>query len=325
MENDVLVSVIMPIYNVKDYLHRAIDSLLSQTYRNFELLLIDDGSTDGSADICDAYEHKDDRIKTIHKQNGGVSSARNCGLQHAKGEYICFADSDDWVKENYISDLVMYMKDDIDFVMSDFMYTNKAYRYIPEAKEKVAGDIEVLFPDRNSLKTCYAPYGKLFKRKIIADNEICYDTCIHNGEDRFFVFTYFLYVSKVAFSPAVNYCYCRRAGSLISKLYNFEQEYYAYEKSLALVKQVIKKKRISNSTITANLYTMVCDFANRAINSIYHTPGLLYVERMKLMKRIDLQFLGKYMYVDNIKEGVIKFLFTLQLYWLYDALRTQLN
>ena len=325
MKDEVLVSVIVPVYNVKGYLRRTVDSLLSQTYRNFELLLIDDGSTDGSAEICDNYEHKDDRIRTIHKQNGGVSSARNCGLQNAKGEYICFVDSDDWVKEGYISDLVMYMKDDIDFVMSDFMYTNGAYEYVPNVKEAIVGDIEVLFPDRNSLKNCYAPYGKLFKRKLIVDKEICYNTFIHNGEDRFFVFTYLSYVNKVAFSPMVNYCYCRRAGSLISKFYSFEQEYYAYEKSLELVEMVIKRRGDFNSTIVANLYTMICDFANRAINSVYHTPGLPYVERMKLIKQIDLQFLGKYMYVGNMKEGVIKFLFALRQYWLYDVVRMHLK
>lgn len=325
MENDILVSVIVPIYNVKEYLHRTIDSLLSQTYHKFELLLINDGSTDGSGEICDNYSEQDSRVKVIHKQNGGVSSARNCGLQNATGEYICFVDSDDWVKENYIADLVSYMKEDVDFVMSDFMYINGTYKYEPKNKEAVIGNIDILFPNRGMLRTCYAPYGKLFKRNLIVPNKISYDTAIHNGEDRLFVFTYLLYVNKVAFSPMVNYCYCRRVGSLISKQYSFEQEYYAYQKSLKLIETIIEKKGGFKTAIRSNLYTMVCDFANRAISSIYHTPDLQYSKRMELLKRIDLQFLGKYMYAGSFKEKLIKILFFTKLYWLYDILRVYLR
>ena len=322
MGNDALVSVIVPVYNVVDYLHRTIDSLLAQTYCNFELLLVDDGSTDGSGEICDSYEKEDCRVKVFHKQNGGVSSARNCGLNNAVGEYVCFVDSDDWVKEDYIRDLVSDMHDDVDFVMSDFMYTSGSYEYIPLAKDAKVGTVEILFPNRGMLRTCYSPYGKLFRRRLIIDNLIKYDTAIHNGEDRFFLFTYLLYVNKVAFSPAVNYCYCRRPGSLISKLYDFEREYYPYEKSLELVKCLVEKKGITDAAIVANLNTMVCDFANRAINAIYHSSDFRYAMRMKLLKRIDLRFLGRYMYAGNFKEKITKWLIACRLYWLYDMFRT---
>ena len=90
------ITVIVPVYNVKDYLPQCIESVLQQTWRNFELLLIDDGSTDGSADICNLYAEEDLRIRCVHKENGGVSSARNRGLDEAKGEYISFLDSDDY-------------------------------------------------------------------------------------------------------------------------------------------------------------------------------------------------------------------------------------
>lgn len=90
-----LVSFIIPIYNAEKYLDECIKSIIKQTYSNFELLLVNDGSTDNSAIICDTYANKDSRIKVIHKINGGVSSARNIGLDNAKGEYICFVDADD--------------------------------------------------------------------------------------------------------------------------------------------------------------------------------------------------------------------------------------
>lgn len=96
------VSVIVPVYNVEYCLSRCIDSILSQTFTDFELLLIDDGSKDNSGNICDEYKFKDDRIRVFHKENGGVSSARNWGIANSYGEHIAFIDSDDWVGENYL-------------------------------------------------------------------------------------------------------------------------------------------------------------------------------------------------------------------------------
>ena len=92
-----LLSVIVPVYNVERYLARCIDSILQQSYRNLELILVDDGASDSSGAICDEYAQKDPRVNVIHKENGGLSSARNAGLDAAKGEFISFVDSDDWI------------------------------------------------------------------------------------------------------------------------------------------------------------------------------------------------------------------------------------
>lgn len=102
---EVLVSVIIPVYNVENYLRECLNSVIDQSYSNMEILLIDDGSTDNSGKVCDEYAQKDKRIKVIHKENGGVSSARNLGLDIAQGEYIAFIDSDDRVHETYIEKL----------------------------------------------------------------------------------------------------------------------------------------------------------------------------------------------------------------------------
>lgn len=96
-ENKELISVIVPVYQVEKYLVRCLESVVNQTYKNLEIILVDDGSTDASGEICDEYAEKDDRIKVIHKENGGLSSARNAGLDIAQGEYIAFVDSDDWI------------------------------------------------------------------------------------------------------------------------------------------------------------------------------------------------------------------------------------
>ncbi len=107
-----LISVIVPVYNVKQYLGKCIESLLMQTYTNFELILVNDGSTDGSDAICEAYKRKDDRIYVINKANGGLSSARNAGIDICKGKYVCFVDSDDFVNKTYLEYLYqMLVKD----------------------------------------------------------------------------------------------------------------------------------------------------------------------------------------------------------------------
>ncbi len=96
------ISVIVPVYNVEQYLPRCIDSILAQTFTDFELLLIDDGSRDNSGKICDEYAEKDSRIRVFHKENGGVSSARNVGLDNTCGEYVSFIDSDDWIGPSFL-------------------------------------------------------------------------------------------------------------------------------------------------------------------------------------------------------------------------------
>ena len=113
-----MISIIVPIYNREKYLSECIDSILVQSYSDFEVLLIDDGSTDRSGEICDEYAQKDARIRVFHKENGGVSSARNVGLDNATGEWIAFVDSDDWVGEKYLESFSGHL--DADLVIGGF-------------------------------------------------------------------------------------------------------------------------------------------------------------------------------------------------------------
>ncbi len=112
------VSVIIPIYNTAKYLPRCIESVLCQSFDGFELLLVNDGSTDGSGDICDTYATRDSRIRVFHKENGGVSSARNLGLKEAKGEWVCFVDSDDELLPDGLQTMVDAVSSDVDLVMA---------------------------------------------------------------------------------------------------------------------------------------------------------------------------------------------------------------
>lgn len=130
-----LVSVIVPVYNTEAYIAKCLDSLLAQSYNNIEIMVVDDGSTDGSREICDDYEEKDIRVKVIHKTNGGLSSARNVGLFKVKGDYISFVDSDDYVAKTYIEDLLKLIKDnDADISICGILAVNEVGNPIKENK-----------------------------------------------------------------------------------------------------------------------------------------------------------------------------------------------
>lgn len=127
--NQGLVSIIVPVYKAEKYIHQCIDSLLTQTYRNIEVILVDDGSPDNCGAICDEYAAKDSRVKVIHQQNGGVSVARQTGIDHATGEYSIHADPDDWVELNMIEELVAKaVADNADMVICDFYRESKSDR-----------------------------------------------------------------------------------------------------------------------------------------------------------------------------------------------------
>ena len=117
------ISVIIPVYNVEKYLKRCLDSVINQTYKNLEIILIDDGSTDKSGNICDEYAAKDKRIIVIHKENGGLSDARNKGLDICTGDYISFIDSDDWIENGFYEYVVNNVKDN-DLLIFDYYITN---------------------------------------------------------------------------------------------------------------------------------------------------------------------------------------------------------
>lgn len=132
------ITIIIPIYNVEKYLNKCIDSVVNQTYKNLEILLVDDGSTDASHAICDEWQIKDTRVKAIHKNNGGVSSARNIGLAAATGDYIVFIDSDDWVVDNFVETLYKsIIKNDADIAICEYLEINEDNKNISSQFNRV--------------------------------------------------------------------------------------------------------------------------------------------------------------------------------------------
>lgn len=168
-KDNIKISVIVPVYNTEHYLHCCIDSILSQTFIDFELLLIDDGSKDSSGRICDKYKRKDERIRVFHKDNGGVSSARNLGLDNAKGEYITFLDSDDWIAPQMLDEVYKAaMVNEADMVFVDINYhypgkdiPHKTYRWLGKPKKAL---VDYLYQTRS------CPGWGLIRSSIIEEN-----------------------------------------------------------------------------------------------------------------------------------------------------------
>jgi glycosyltransferase involved in cell wall biosynthesis len=171
-----LISVIVPVYNTQDYLNRCVDSIINQTYRDLEIILIDDGSTDNSPKICDNYSDLDNRIKVIHKENEGPSSARNMGVEVAKGDYIAFVDSDDWVESDIYQFCVDISKktnsDVVDFKPMLVTELNESKRFSDTRNYKVITGKEILRDYLRQAQVERSPFSvcrKLYKRHLFDD------------------------------------------------------------------------------------------------------------------------------------------------------------
>jgi len=201
------ISVIVPIYKVEPYIRRCIDSILAQTYTDFELILVDDGSPDNCGAICDEYATKDSRIHVIHQENGGVSAARNAGIDIASGEYLTFVDSDDWVKTYFLerllstpADLLCQTKVTSDEFGEQFFYDrNTSKTYCPCTRSEIA---DLVISGRLNWIA-----SKRYKLSIIQEHEIRFNTKIDFGEDTLFTVEVALHSSSVVVENVSNYVY----------------------------------------------------------------------------------------------------------------------
>ncbi len=257
------VSIIVPIYNVEKYLDRCLSSLLNQTLTNIEIILVDDESPDNCPEMCDEYAKKDNRIKVIHKKNGGLGFARNSGLEIASGEYFAFVDSDDYIELDFYERLYnAAKKDNFDIALGGMSgrYTDKIIRgtHIYAGKVFDKTDIQnILFPsvigpdiyDRNysGMSTCKG----IYKLSLVKDNNIKFvSEREYISEDAIFDIEIFKYISSAVVIGGSGYYYCYNSVSLSHK-YNeqrFEQIKKLCEYELSLIKEypnyTILKERI---------------------------------------------------------------------------------
>lgn len=211
MKNRVKISVIVPVYNVEQYLHRCIDSILVQTFTDFELLLIDDGSTDKSEKICNEYAQKSNNVSVFHKENGGVSSARNLGIKKSCGEWICFVDSDDFIEPDYLFSFWQEKEKhkDVYLFVSGYNYITPFYRK-RRSFDEIIYDKENIYEAIISLRNKGAlgvPWNKMYNTNIIKNAHLLFDEALNSYEDELFVLEYMRKIEKMVIFPAVTYNY----------------------------------------------------------------------------------------------------------------------
>lgn len=185
-----LFSIVVPIYNVEKYLSQCIESVLNQDFSDFELILVDDGSTDSSGEICDEYAKNDDRIRVIHKLNGGVSDARNIGISKANGEFVCFLDSDDFMAKFAISDLADFLmnNDNIDMItcahIDEYNDGSTKVQLLPlDSLTENMNRSEFLLKLYNSNGAYWAPWKNLYRKSVIEKNNLKFEKGLNCSED----------------------------------------------------------------------------------------------------------------------------------------------
>ena len=223
------ISVIVPIYNVEKYLEKCISSLLDQSFTDFELILVNDGSPDNCGKICDKFKEKDSRITVLHLENGGVCRARNKGMELATGDFYVFVDSDDWAEKDFLQDFVDHIEDDDTLIIQDcnrdndeksethfFGFQNKSF----VLKE----DFGKLFHENAHYVPGGYPWNKLYSAKIIKENNLQFDPAIKLADDEKWNFEYLVHIKKLKFVENANYHYIYNPGYISNQARPFDRE-----------------------------------------------------------------------------------------------------
>lgn len=286
MNKEPLISVIVPIYNVEQYLERCVNSITSQTYKNLEIILVDDGSPDNCPAICDNLAKLDNRIKVFHKSNGGLMAAWIDGVKISNGEFISFVDSDDWVENNYIEHLLEPIINDneIDMTICDYyVSTNDSQIQKHASKNNIYGLLEnSAFENikKNNLRSFpYYRWNKLFKRSLIEKNLSFCDTRISLCEDVCITAAALLDAKKIYIINKPLYNYYQRSTSIVNSYNKNLIQYFNYldEKfnELLTSKQYKTEKNISEHYVylmfmlTKNILTSKEKNKNQLLRELY--------------------------------------------------------
>jgi len=220
------VSVIVPVYNIQDQLPRCVESILSQTYEDLEILLVDDGSSDGSGELCDRYAARDPRVQAVHKENGGLSDARNCGIDRCTGEYIVFIDGDDYVRPDYVARLLESVTaSGAGAALCGFDLVDEDGSIIrTEALTELSGTVS----GRDVLSAVLTPYGYKY---VVAWNKIYHRSLFERlrydkgkiFEDEYIHFRLFSDCGSVSILSRPLYCYVQREGSITNSAMSAEK------------------------------------------------------------------------------------------------------
>lgn len=253
------VSIIIPVYNVEEYLKKCIDSLLAQTFKDIKIILVDDGSTDSSSKICDEYNRKDKRVLVIHKKNEGVSKARNTGLEYAHGKYVMFVDSDDWMDETAVGSYVKMMED------NNGDYLLNRYKVIDGGQEREC--IHFFDTGRITRQQAFdflfcqhgvfgSVWSKLFLLDIIKKNNLTFDSSTRIAEDLLFNANYMKYAQSILYIKEPQYYYVLRQDSALGKFWgDYNEKWFEY---LWVMKQFLYNDKYSYITCKDAIQAAYC-------------------------------------------------------------------
>lgn len=294
-----MISIIVPAYNISEYMERCVESLVNQTYRDIEIILVDDGSTDSTGKVCDELKESDDRIKVIHKTNGGLSDARNAGIDVAEGEYIAFVDGDDYVELDAYEKLISYMDEDVSFVVGGYVITDihggesrlVSPKILKMTKEEAFYN---LFIGEGYISQ--SSWNKLFRREIFIENKFKYG--IFN-EDMEILPRLIDKSNKIVVIDSIVYHYIKKEGSITTSKFSKKRfEAHRVEKDIYAF---CKKKYPSLEPYAAyyeskSLYGMLCNLVS-SVNRKEFIWEELY------LRFITVLSLGRCMNRKEIKEG----------------------
>lgn len=273
------ISIIIPVYKVEKYLPYCIESVLAQSFTDYELLLIDDGSPDYCGKICDEYARKDERIQVFHQQNSGVSAARNKGMDEARGSYVTFVDSDDWVGEDYLQALYDALPDKV----SRGVVIEGITRVYPDKRiqrMQLPGNMQFLVPEVYRLLTEYSDgnigysASKLYSLSLIKEYHLYFSPELSLLEDMLFMYDYILHADFVVLKDVYHYFY-RSAYSqdaLSVRIKSFSQAYeifIAYQAKIALFR---KRYHLPDNSLTKALESLKSWF-HCCVLSLYLSPS----------------------------------------------------
>lgn len=302
------VSIIVPVYQVENYIRQCVDSILAQTFTDFELLLVDDGSKDKSGQICDEYALMDQRVKVIHKENGGAADTRNIGLNQAVGNYIMFVDSDDYIKPTMLECLYKTISnEDADIVACNYLYffeNNRELDFFTQIGSEILPGAEIFYNRKNERNYGFwtVVWNKLYKKEIFGKVRF---RCGKYYEDEFFANDLYQMDIKVVTIPECLYYYRQHGNSTMRKksiVKNFDLM-EAYQERIAVY---LKEEKYSEQAYKVLIYSLEYleeskrlltnkDEENEFIQAEKKTKDIMkQLKKMKLskIKSISLVFIG---------------------------------
>ncbi len=319
-----IISIIVPIYNRSQWLSMCLDSILEQTFTNWECILVNDGSTDSSLAIIQSYAHNDSRFRVYSQENQGVSAARNLGLDHAQGKWLTFVDSDDEIAPDYLEILhKIGEENDADLVNGSRILYDKR----DNKSSLILDDTVYDYQDENfGNRFAYRMSGviKLFRHTIIKEHKIRFESKFQFAEDLIFTLDFFLRAQRIATSSKAIYKYINRKednNQLHKKFYNIEREKELYDKIVSYYELIRKRYPFSNELLIFK-GVFVYGFIQRLLYSIESSTSSL-TQRYKMYRSITPP--SKIQEKGSIIQSIRDYLLNKRMYFLFALSRIWLN